>query len=337
MTAKKSIIPVFIPHLGCSHECVFCNQKRISGSLLPALPGDVAKLLKASKAKGAALAFYGGSFTALSEAEQIAFLKAAQPFLQDGTIAEIRLSTRPDCISEQGLALLKAYGVKTIELGAQSMDDAVLAVCSRGHTAQDTRNAAALVKAHGFELGLQMMTGLCGASAQSDEQTAREIASLSPDAVRIYPAVVIKDTRLAELFANGDYAQHTVAEAVELCARILPIFEAAEIPVIRLGLNPTEELSGGVAIAGAYHPAFGELVKGRIFLEKARALMTEIPSGSEAVLRVNPSCVSQMAGQRRCNIKALLEEFSLAGLKICADEIKCGEIRIEIIAKQRDL
>jgi len=334
MTAKKSIIPVFIPHLGCPHECVFCNQRRISGSLLPATPNDVVSVLQNAQACNAQLAFYGGSFTALELREQEEFLLAAQPFFVQGKIGSIRLSTRPDCIDEENLRLLKKYGVSTIELGAQSMDDEVLSRCFRGHSAFDTEKASKMIKDFGFELVLQMMTGLFGSDEKRDIETARRLALLLPDAVRIYPTVIIKDTYLHDLYKSGDYAQHTVSDAVEVCSRIVPIFEEAGITIIRLGLNPTDDLSGGEAIGGAYHPAFGELVKSRLFLSKAREKLKNTPQNSCVILTVSAACVSQMIGQGRCNVKSLIEEFSLSSLKIVSGEIKNGEIKAQTVAKE---
>lgn len=315
---RNSIIPVFIPHLGCPHDCVFCNQKRISGSLLPACPGNVTEAIEAGleKTEKAQLAFYGGSFTAVDPAYQEELLSAAQPFLEDGTLASIRLSTRPDAIDDTVIARLKRYRVSTVELGAQSMVDEVLYASGRGHTAAETEAAAKKLKAAGFTLILQMMTGLPGADEEKDRETARRIAALKPDGVRIYPTVIVENTELCDLWRAGAYKEHTVADAVALCADILPLFRAAGIPVIRLGLNPTEELSGGAAVGGAYHPALGELVRSEILRREASSLLREVPEGASVVLGVAPERVSAMTGQHRRNIAALTEGFHLSGLTI---------------------
>lgn len=336
---KNSIIPVFIPHLGCPHDCVFCNQKRISGSLLPACPEDVTKALEEgfSKCERAEVAFYGGSFTAIPAAEQIALLDAVKPYLEDGRVISIRLSTRPDAINEEILVMLRTKGVETIELGSQSMIDSVLAASWRGHTAADTEKAASLIKRAGFRLVLQMMTGLPGSSKELDIETARRIAALKPDGVRIYPTVIVRDTALCDMWREGTYAEHRVEDAVSVCAEILPILKAAEIPVIRLGLNPTDDLSGGDAVGGAYHPALGELVKGRVYLNRTRELLKGIEAHSSVVLGVHRSCVSQMTGQRRCNIEALCGEFALKELKIKAADVEYGEIRLVSVAKDKTL
>lgn len=319
--ARQRIIPIFVPHLGCPNDCVFCNQRRISGSPLPASGEDVTRRLTKARAegvRGVQLAFYGGSFTAIDPAMQEELLGAAMPFFADGTIASIRLSTRPDAVDEAVLARLKQYHVQTVELGAQSMDDHVLYESGRGHTARDTERAAALLKQGGFQVILQMMTGLPGSDEERDVETARKIIALMPDGVRIYPTVVVKNTPLEDMWRAGTYREHTVADGVRICARILPMMEQANIPVIRLGLNPTKELSDGGAVAGAYHPALGELVRSEILYQRACAVLAGIQPGAFVTLGVAPNRVSPMTGQRRENIRRLTEAFSLSGLKIQA-------------------
>jgi histone acetyltransferase (RNA polymerase elongator complex component) len=333
MSARESIIPVFVPHLGCPNDCVFCNQRRISGSTVPASAEDVDNAIKNAAAlprTGAKrqLAFYGGSFTAIPNAEQEALLSAAYSHLLSGEIDSIRLSTRPDAIDTEILARLKRFGVETIEIGAQSMDERVLLLAGRGHTAKDVENAARQIKAAGFRLILQMMTGLPGADDESSIESARRIIALEPDGVRIYPTVIVRDTALYDLWKAGRYDEHTVEDAVRVCAKLLPMFEKAGIPVIRLGLNPTDELSGGAAAGGAYHPALGELVKSRIMREKAEILLADIPKGSSVTLGVNSSKISQMIGQRRCNIDYLTEKFSLGELKVKSADIDADDIII---------
>ena len=318
---RRRILPIFIPNLGCPNECVFCDQRRISGSPLPASGRDVIAALERARADGLTgleLAFYGGSFTAVDPALQEELLGAAQPYLADGTIVSIRLSTRPDAIDGTVIGRLKRYGVSTVELGAQSMDDAVLYASGRGHSAAETAAAAEALKAAGFTLILQMMTGLPGADAASDIETARRLIDLLPDGVRIYPTVIVENTELCDLWRAGRYREHTVEDAVEVCAAILPLFEAAGIPVIRLGLNPTEELSGGAAVAGAYHPAFGELVRSELMRRKAAELLRGVPAGSSVTLGVAPNRVSAMTGQHRRNIARLTEAFGLASLRVRA-------------------
>lgn len=328
---RRAIIPVFVPHLGCPNACVFCNQKRISGNEKPAEASDVHKAVKRAgeilpgdiKAE---LAFYGGSFTAIPAEQQTSLLEAAKTYVDEGFLSGIRLSTRPDAIDTERLELLRKYSVRTIELGAQSMDAGVLKLSGRGHAPEDTERASRLIKQYGFDLILQMMTGLPGDSPERSKYTARKLAELKPDGVRIYPTVILKDTALFEMWQSGTYREHSVEDAVELCAELFLIFEAGNIPVIRLGLNPTDELSGGVAAGGAYHPALGELVYSRIMLQKARELLKNTDTGTRVVLGVHSSKVSAMTGHKRSNISILTEEFGLESLKIKSADTAAGTV-----------
>lgn len=342
MKAKNSIIPVFVPHLGCPNDCVFCNQRRISGHMSPAGAETVKNAIENAAALTPSgtkrqLAFYGGSFTAIPDGQQIELFEAARPYLEDGTISSIRLSTRPDAIDGAVLARLKKYGVTTVELGAQSMCDEVLKLSGRGHTASDVENSSRLIKAAGFELILQMMTGLPGDTDERSIETARRIIALRPDGVRIYPTVIVRDTALYDLWKAGRYAEHTVEDAVRVCAKLTAMFDEANIPIIRMGLNPTEDLSGGDAVGGAYHPALGELVRSRMMLDKARELLKDAVPGSSVTLGVNRSDVSKMAGQHRCNIDTLKSELRLSSVKIREADVKSGEIAVISLDYEQDL
>ncbi len=333
MTARNNIIPVFVPHLGCPNDCVFCNQRRISGHIEPATAQTVRKAIEDAAAltpmgTKRQLAFYGGSFTAIPTAYQTELLEAAQPYIRGGIIDSIRLSTRPDAIDVTVLTRLKKYGVTVIELGAQSMSDRVLELSGRGHDSSAVEESSRLIKSFGFALILQMMTGLPGDTDESCIETTKKIIRLKPDGVRIYPTVIVKDTVLCDMWQAGTYKEHTVEDAVRVCAKIVPLFRDAGIPIIRMGLNPTEDLSNGDALGGAYHPALGELVHSRIMLNKARTLLTGSPAGSRVTLGVNRSDVSKMIGQHRCNVTSLISEFKLAKLKINEADVKNGEICI---------
>jgi histone acetyltransferase (RNA polymerase elongator complex component) len=321
MSARNRIYPVFIPHLGCPHACVFCNQHEITGA---AAEEALRKLnsLTENPPQGAAyeLAFYGGSFTAIPEAQQQRYLEAAGRARDCGAVSSIRLSTRPDAITPEILERLKQYGVGTVELGAQSMQDRVLRASGRGHSAEDVRRASAMIREAGLSLVLQMMTGLPGDDDNGAVDTAVHLVALQPDAVRIYPTVIVRGTELERLWRRGMYQEHTVEDAVRVCARLLPLFQAAGIPVIRLGLNPTDELSGGAALAGAYHPALGELVRSRVLRNRAERQLAEMNCEGEAVtIRVPEKKLSQMLGQKRCNVIWLKERFHPAVLEVCPD------------------
>lgn len=333
MSARESIIPVFVPHLGCPQNCVFCNQNHISGQQQPATAETVDAAIASAQGMSLPegrrqLAFYGGSFTAIPEIEQLALLEAAKRHLDAGDISSVRLSTRPDAIDENILARLKKFGVETIELGAQSMCPEVLRLAGRGHSAEDVEHASKLIKAAGFSLILQMMTGLPGDSPERTAETAKKIIALRPDGVRIYPTVIVVDTPLYAMWKRGEYREHSVEDAVEYCAAIVPMFEKAGIPIIRLGLNPTEDLSSGEAAGGAYHPALGELVKSRIMLRRAQELLINVAPGSDVTLLVNPSQISQMTGQHRQNVLYLQEKLQLRSIKIKGADIPAGEIKV---------
>ena len=338
MSARECVIPVFVPHEGCPQLCVFCDQRRISGSESPATAETVRNVIRQSAALPSAgakrqLAFYGGSFTAIPAAQQEELLCAAAEAAERGEIDSLRLSTRPDAIDGETIERLRRYGVETVELGAQSMDEEVLRLSGRGHTAKDVERAAQMLKEAGFRLILQMMTGLPGDSDEKDVETARRLIALRPDGVRIYPTVIVRGTRLWEMWKSGEYREHTVEDAVRVCAVLLPLFEGAGIPVIRLGLNPTEELSGGEAAGGAYHPALGELVKSRVLLEKARALLSGMPQGSRVLLGTAERSLSQAIGQKKDNLRRLQSEFALDAVKIVPAAVKEGEIVVLSVEK----
>ena len=341
MSARECVVPVFVPHLGCPHRCVFCDQRRISGSSGQVTAETVKDLIKtaALPPSGAKrqLAFYGGSFTAIPAARQEELLAAAAESIARGEIDAIRLSTRPDAIDAGVLARLRRFGVETVELGAQSLDDEVLQRCGRGHTAADVVRSAGMIKAAGFRLILQMMTGLPGDSDEKDVETARRIIALRPDGVRIYPTVVVRGTALWEMWKRGEYRAHTVEDAVRVCARLLPLYEEAGIPVIRLGLNPTEELSGGEAAAGAYHPALGELVKSRMMLEKMRLLLAGVPTASRVTLGTAQRTLSQAIGQKKDNLRRLRDEFELEEIKVVPAAAKEGEILLLSVEKDGEI
>ena len=331
-SGKKRILPVFVPHLGCPKNCVFCNQRRISGQTAPVTAETVRRVLQDAELSGQTyeLAFYGGSFTAIPPSEQERLLGAALPFMHSGLLDGIRVSTRPDAVDDAAIDLLKRYGVSTVELGAQSMRDSVLEASGRGHSAEDTRRASRLLKARGFSLILQMMTGLPGDDDEGALYTAREFIALRPGGVRIYPTVVIKDTELYDMWRAGSYKEHTLEDALRIGSRLFPLFEEAGIPVIRFGLNPSDELSAGDAAAGAYHPALGELVYSRVMLCRARELISEreFPPKSRIELGVNIRDISRMCGQHRENIRILESEFDLSCLKIRAIETVRGNIKL---------
>ncbi|MBQ2840716.1 MAG: radical SAM protein [Oscillospiraceae bacterium] len=337
----SAIIPVFIPHVGCPHDCVFCNQKKIAGTLTAPTAEAVDKIIRDAllKCGGHAeeIAFYGGSFTAIPKEQMTEYLRTAKSFVDSGSVGGIRLSTRPDSIDDDVLSTLRKYGVTTVELGTQSMDDSVLKSSGRGHSASDTVNAAALVKKYGFKLILQMMTHLPGSDDVKDIETARKVASLSPDGVRIYPTVVIRDTALETLWKSGRYTPATPEQAAELGGKIIEIFKSRSIPIIRFGLNPTDDLSSGEALCGAYHPALGEMAISAWYLRlciKAIDEKEHISEGGVLDIFVSPNRVSAMSGQKKRNKKLLFEKYGFTEIYIHgSSDIKEGSVCVRIANK----
>lgn len=308
---KHVNVALFVPHEGCPNQCSFCNQRAISGKRTQVKPKDVESAVKIAlqnpESKGGEIAFFGGSFTAIDKETMVSLLSAAHKFVADGSFKGIRISTRPDAVDEEICKILKSYGVTAVELGAQSLDDKVLLLNRRGHTAQDVVNATVLLKKEGFETGLQMMTGLYGSSNADSIKTAGKIIQLKPDTVRIYPTVVLENTHLCELYKSGKYQPQSVESAAELCAVLLEMFNDAGIKVIRTGLHSGGDVEGEF-VAGAYHPAFKEICESKIYLNKALEFIktNNIPKG-KIEIRVNPKSVSQMTGQKKANIQKLKE------------------------------
>jgi len=240
-------ISIFVPHFGCPNMCSFCNQRHIAGSFSAPDKQTIEAAVKTAvssknfDSKTTEIAFFGGSFTAIDREYMVKLLSFAYPFVQNGTVKGIRISTRPDAIDTDVLNVLKKYGVTAIELGAQSMQDDVLVKNNRGHTVDDVINASTLIKKMGFELGLQMMTGLYGSSNQLDIETAKKIIELTPDTVRIYPTIVLENTDLGELYKKGEYLPQTLDDAVSLTVELLNLFRKSNIKVIRTGLHTIDE------------------------------------------------------------------------------------------------
>lgn len=317
---KHSIIPLFIPHSGCPHQCVFCNQVRITGQTTPVTEEEAARTIAAWRKTGGEdrcweTAYYGGSFTALPFSVMEALLRPAHEALRRGEIRAIRLSTRPDCITDDILRLLKRMGAATVELGAQSLDDRVLRLAERGHTAADTAQAVRLLREAGFRVGLQFMTGLPGEDWRSLRRTARRGAALRPDFVRLYPVLVLRDTPLHMLYQKGQYRPLTVEEAAFRCAFLKRWYGRHGIPVIRMGLQATEELDrGGALAAGPYHPALGELADQEIVRHALRLALRRAKRPGRILC--HPRDRSKIMGQHRRSWEILLQEFG---------PLRCGE------------
>ena len=330
---KHANLSFFVPHNGCPQRCLFCNQNRIAGASRTPSPDEVAaqceRFLPARDATGhTEIAFFGGSFTAIDRGIQRGLLEAAAPFVESGRASGIRISTRPDAIDGALLDFLASYGVTAIELGAQSMDDAVLAANRRGHTAADVERACGLIHAHGgFELGLQMMVGMYGErdARGSAAQTAQRFCRLAARTARIYPTVVVENTPLCDLWRAGQYVPLGVEEAVGITAELLGIFETAGVRVIRVGLHADESLRGS-AVAGPFHPAFGELCQSRRMRDKIEARFP--PGAKSLVVRVYPGWESRALGHGRSNAVYFAERG--AALTVRADAgVAPGEVAVD--------
>ena len=322
---KKGNISIFVPHIGCPQKCSFCNQNTITGQSNAPTANDVVSAVEtALKTEGYEfeIAFFGGSFTAIDREYMLSLLEAAKPYVESGAVTGIRCSTRPDCVDGETLETLKEYGVTAIELGAQSMVDSVLIKNLRGHTAEDVRQASERIKEYGFELGLQMMTGLYGSTRELDVYTAREIIKSEPKTVRIYPTVVLKNTYLARLLESGKYVPDTLEETVSLCAELVLMFEKAGIKIIRLGLHSSDGVKENM-LGGGYHESLGELVQSRILLNK----IFENPVGDYTVY-IHEKTISKLKGNKKANITAL--ENAGYRIEILFDNsLKANELRLE--------
>jgi histone acetyltransferase (RNA polymerase elongator complex component) len=316
-------IPVFIPMEACPFHCIFCDQEKISGKRAVPSETDITSIVQKhlttipEKNSEIEVGFFGGTFTGLSPELQEGYFKAVIPFIESGRISGIRLSTRPDFISIEILKLLKKYPVKTIELGAQSMDDEVLKRSGRGHTSGDTENASRMILEAGFKLGLQMMIGLPGDTEEKSVHTAQRIAELGATETRIYPVIVIKGTPLEKLFKEGKYNPLELEEAIRITKKVMTVFEEAGVKIIRIGLHPSEGLlNRNDYIAGPFHPSFRELVMTSVWTDRFQELLNS-KKGENLEIRVNPADRNAAIGYSGKNRK-LLEKLFLK-VKFIAD------------------
>ncbi len=337
MSKKRSkvIIPLFIPHFGCPFQCVFCNQNKITNREEAILPEDVESIVQEyrktiDRTQEVELAFYGGSFTALKKNLMESYLKEGQAAVKKYGLAGIRLSTRPDAIDESILRTLKAYGVKTIELGVQSTDDEVLRLSGRGHFNSHMVRASEQIKAFGFRLGHQMMLGLPGADREKDYQTALDIVKAKAEIVRIYPTLVIRDTPLAKLYQEGKYQPYSLEETVVLVKELLILFAAHDVEVIRIGLQTTENINDKKdVIAGPFHPALGFLAKEALYEEIIRPYLKEIKQGS-VTIKAPSDRIHYLIGLNQKKKKCYEQGFPQLKLRFLTDNsLKKEEIIIE--------
>ncbi len=297
---KQYIIPIFVPHLGCPNDCIFCNQKSISGQKENMTKEKAKKIidnyLESIKKEEAQIeiAFFGGSFTAIEPKLQEELLEVACEYVKNGQVESIRVSTRPDCIDKETLKRLKKYKVKTIELGVQSANDYILKRANRGHTFADVKKASKMIRWHGFKLGHQMMVGLPESTRIDEVNTAKALVKLKPKMVRIYPVLVVKNTKLEKEYKEGIYEPLSIIQAVEICKEIVRIFADKNIDIIRIGLQSTDEISNpenekSEVVAGPYHPAFRQLVESAMWYDAIVAKIKKLNAKvKEVEVTVNP-------------------------------------------------
>lgn len=320
------VIPVFIPFQGCPQQCLFCNQLSISGK--ETAQGDDAALVHdtitewlgfSRKHLEVQVAFYGGSFTCLPEKRQQALLDAVQPFLEEGSVRSIRLSTRPDCMDDKVCDFLLLHGVRTVELGVQSLDDCVLAAAGRGHGGEDSLRAIRILQRKGMEIGIQLMPGLPRENTLSFLATLHRVIDCRPDFVRLYPTLVIKGSGLVREYEEGRYKPMSMNRAIALCCLAKDRLDKAGIQIIRMGLQASEILEEQL-VAGPYHPAFGELVAARHWFKRIRPLLAGCPSEQKVTIQISDRDVSAVVGPKRSNRKRLQALGLDVRLKLTTDK-----------------
>lgn len=339
---KEYIIPIFVPHLGCPHACIFCNQRKISGEQKNVRAEDVRKTIEyyldnfKDDNKLVEVAFFGGSFTAIDIELQKELLETANEYIQRGLVNAIRISTRPDAINKNILKMLKKYNVKTIELGVQSANNYILQKAERGHTFEDVKRASKLINRYGFILGHQMMVGLPESTTIDEINTTKALIKLKPKIVRIYPVLVIKGTKLEEEYNKGNYEPLSVVQAVERSKEVAHLFNKKKIKVIRIGLQSTDEICEpgnkmSQVVAGPYHPAFRQLVEAGmwydVIVSKIKKLGTKV---KQVQIRANPEDVNNIIGHKKENIEKLKEVYEV-DVRVKLDEkIENGKFEIAI-------
>lgn len=336
MAHKHMIIPIFIPHKGCPFDCIYCNQKTISGQMEDVSEEKMRSDIEAHISSTAAdtyveIGFYGGSFTGIDKEQQIYLLKIANEYVNQGKVSTIRLSTRPDYINTEILEYLSRYNVKTIELGVQSLDEEVLLRSCRGHNIEDVYRSSRLIRDYGFTLGIQTMIGLPGDSREKDISTARKVVELEPEIVRIYPTLVIRDTYLEKMYRAGKYIPLTLDEAVGICAEMLQIYKQKDINVIRIGLQPTDNINeNSDVVAGPFHPAFRQLVESRSMLGLIEAAIVEkgLQRAKSVIIYTASRNISNIIGNKRTNIDYLKEKYGYESISVKVDNEIVGKVEV---------
>ena len=347
---KQYIIPIFVPHLGCPNDCIFCNQKSISGQknemtkekAKEIIDNYLKSIRKGNENAKIEIAFFGGSFTAIKEEKQEELLQVAYEYIKSGDVESIRISTRPDAINKEILKRLKKYGVKTIELGVQSANNYILKRINRGHTFEDVKKASKMIRWYGFRLGHQMMVGLPESTRLDEINTAKQLIKLKPKMVRIYPTLVIKNTKLEKEYEEGIYKPLSVVQTVETCKDLVRMFADKKIDIIRVGLQTTDEISepgskNSEVVAGPFHPALRQLVESAMWYDaivgKIKKLNVKV---KEVEVTVNPIDANNVIGHKKENVIKLKDTYDVDLVLKQDKKIKQGKSKIEVTKTYTD-
>ncbi|HFL2525466.1 TPA: elongator complex protein 3 [Clostridioides difficile] len=335
---KKRIIPIFVPHKGCPHDCIFCNQKKITGVSTDVTSEDARNIIEEcletiDKDADVEIAFFGGSFTAIDIDIQKSLLSVAKEYVEKGLVKDIRMSTRPDCIDEDILSMLKEYKTSIIELGVQSLDEKVLLDSIRGHQSEIVYKSSKMIKNSGIKLGLQMMIGLPADTEEKCIFTAKKFVELKPDCVRVYPTLVVKDTGLEKLMEQNKYNPFTLEKSVNIVKKVLVLFYVNNINVIRVGLQATDDIQIGKAVlAGPYHPAFRELVEADMIKDYLEFVILQNKNIKQMLVKSNKKNISKIIGNKKTNVKYMEEKFGVL-LKTQESDLDINQLEIVLDGK----
>ncbi len=338
MSKRHYIIPIFISHVGCPHQCVFCNQDRIARTLQKEVTAEEVEdtikeyLTTIDKNKATVeVSFFGGTFTAIPVNKQKELLRVAKEYKEKGLINKIRMSTRPDAINSYILNYLKEYKVDIIELGVQSLDNEILRLSGRGHSAEDVEKSSKLIKEFGFTLGHQIMPGLPGDNFEKDIETAKKSIEMKPDICRIYPSLVIKDTPMEEMYYRGSYKPYTLEEAVEISKNLYKLYKEANVNIIRIGLQPTDTITlGKDVISGPFHPAFRELVEGSLICDK---IQNSVSPEEDIIIEINSKDLSKLYANKKVYFNKLKENNKGSITVKTNDKIARDNINIIVVKR----
>lgn len=342
MNKRHYIIPIFISHIGCPHQCVFCNQDKIAKEVENEVRAkDVRETVEEyletidHNNSTVEISFFGGTFTAIDVNKQKELLSVAKEYKDRGFIDKIRMSTRPDAINGYILSYLKDYSVDIIELGVQSLDDEILRLSGRGHTVEDVKKASKLIKEYGFTLGHQIMPGLPGDSFDKDIETAKKSIEMKPDICRIYPSLVIKDTPMEKMYERGEYKPYSLEEAVNISKELYKLYTEANINIIRMGLQPTENITwGGDLVDGPFHPAFRELVEGSLICENIKNVVN---IDEDIIIEINSRDLSKLYANKKIYFNNLKDNHTGRIIVNANDKIKRGKINIIVVKRIEEI